>query len=96
MAEAILGDGVSSHKIFAVFALVFLNAGAAFSADKLIAHTFDDGPRPFCVDKLASPNTSPVSLSRDMAGTGNLFPDREGDTGLKLERLSVGLGPVKR
>ncbi len=47
MAKAILGDGVSSHKIFAVFALVFLNAGAAFSADKLIALTFDDGPRPY-------------------------------------------------
>jgi len=87
---------MSSNKVFAVYTFLLLNVGAAFSADKLTAHTFDDGPRPFCVDKLASPNTSPVSLSRDMAGTGNLFPDREGDTGLKLERLSVGLGPVKR
>jgi peptidoglycan/xylan/chitin deacetylase (PgdA/CDA1 family) len=38
---------VSSYKVFAVYALLFLNAGAAFSADKLIALTFDDGPRPY-------------------------------------------------
>ena len=30
-----------------LFALVFLCAEAAFSADKLIALTFDDGPRPY-------------------------------------------------
>ena len=47
MAKVIMGDGVSSYKVFAVSALLFLNAGAAFSADKLIALTFDDGPRPY-------------------------------------------------
>jgi peptidoglycan-N-acetylglucosamine deacetylase len=47
MARAILGDGVSSYRVFVVSALLFLNATAAFSADKLIALTFDDGPRPY-------------------------------------------------
>jgi peptidoglycan-N-acetylglucosamine deacetylase len=47
MAKVILGDRVSSYKVFAVYALLLLNAGAAFSADKLIALTFDDGPRPY-------------------------------------------------
>ena len=32
---------MSSCKVFAVAALLFLNAGFAFSADKLIALTFD-------------------------------------------------------
>ena len=47
IAKVIIGDGVSSYKVFAVSANLFLNAGAAFSADKLIALTFDDGPRPY-------------------------------------------------
>ena len=47
MAEAIIGDGVSSYKVSAVSALLLLDAWAAFSADKLIALTFDDGPRPY-------------------------------------------------
>ncbi len=38
---------MSSYKGFAVAALLFLNAAAAFSSDKLIALTFDDGPRPY-------------------------------------------------
>jgi peptidoglycan/xylan/chitin deacetylase (PgdA/CDA1 family) len=42
-----LGAGMSSYKVFAVAALLFLNAGVAFSTDKLIALTFDDGPRPY-------------------------------------------------
>lgn len=37
----------SSRHVLALLAIVILNAGAAFSADKLIALTFDDGPRPY-------------------------------------------------
>jgi peptidoglycan-N-acetylglucosamine deacetylase len=47
MAKVIIGDLVSFYKVFAVSALLLLNAGAAFSADKIIALTFDDGPRPY-------------------------------------------------
>lgn len=47
MARAILGDRVSSYRVFVVSALFFLHAATAFSADKLIALTFDDGPRPY-------------------------------------------------
>jgi len=47
MAKTIIGDRVSSCKVFAAAALLFLNAGVAFSTDKLIALTFDDGPRPY-------------------------------------------------
>src|ERR1039458_8174277 len=47
MTKVILGDRVSSYKVLAVYALLFLNSAAAFSADKLIALTFDDGPRPY-------------------------------------------------
>jgi len=47
MARIIAGDGMSSYKVFAVAALLCLNAGTAFSTDKLIALTFDDGPRPY-------------------------------------------------
>lgn len=36
-----------SYKIHAVVALVLLTVGHAFSSDKLIALTFDDGPRPY-------------------------------------------------
>ena len=38
---------MSCRKMAALLALVFLSAGAAFSTDKLIALTFDDGPRPY-------------------------------------------------
>jgi peptidoglycan/xylan/chitin deacetylase (PgdA/CDA1 family) len=38
---------LSSHNRFAVLALLLLTAGCAFSTDKLIALTFDDGPRPY-------------------------------------------------
>jgi len=38
---------MSFPKVFAVAAFLLLNAGAAFSTDKLIALTFDDGPRPY-------------------------------------------------
>jgi peptidoglycan/xylan/chitin deacetylase (PgdA/CDA1 family) len=37
----------SSRSVIALLALLALNAGTAFSADKLIALTFDDGPRPY-------------------------------------------------
>jgi peptidoglycan-N-acetylglucosamine deacetylase len=39
---------MSSRNIFTLLVLLALTAGAAFSSDKLIALTFDDGPRP-CV-----------------------------------------------
>ena len=38
---------MSFCKVFAAAAFLFLNAGTAFSTDKLIALTFDDGPRPY-------------------------------------------------
>lgn len=38
---------MSFGKISALLAFVFVAAGAAFSTDKLIALTFDDGPRPY-------------------------------------------------
>ena len=38
---------VSCRKLLALLVLLFLTASAAFSADKLIALTFDDGPRPY-------------------------------------------------
>ena len=47
MAKIILKEWILSCKVFAVAALLFLTAGAAFSTDKLIALTFDDGPRPY-------------------------------------------------
>jgi peptidoglycan/xylan/chitin deacetylase (PgdA/CDA1 family) len=37
----------SSRNRFALLALLLLTAGSAFSSDKLIALTFDDGPRPY-------------------------------------------------
>jgi peptidoglycan-N-acetylglucosamine deacetylase len=53
MAKAVPGDRMSSCKTrkackaLAAALLLFLNAGVAFSSDKLIALTFDDGPRPY-------------------------------------------------
>src|SRR5215469_15786919 len=41
-----MGDGMSSCKLFAPI-VVLLTAATAFSTDKLIALTFDDGPRPY-------------------------------------------------
>jgi len=38
---------MSFRRMTVFLALVFLSAQAAFSADKLIALTFDDGPRPY-------------------------------------------------
>lgn len=38
---------MSCPKIAALLALVFLNSAVAWSTDKLIALTFDDGPRPY-------------------------------------------------
>ena len=47
MAKIISRELLSSFKMLAAVMLLFLNAGAAFSSDKLIALTFDDGPRPY-------------------------------------------------
>lgn len=38
---------MSFRKMAVLLAFVFLGSGAAFSTDKLIALTFDDGPRPY-------------------------------------------------
>jgi peptidoglycan-N-acetylglucosamine deacetylase len=38
---------MSSAKVLALLSLVLVSAGCAFSTDKLIALTFDDGPRPY-------------------------------------------------
>jgi chitin deacetylase len=38
---------MSSHRITGLLAFVFFSATAGFPADKLIALTFDDGPRPY-------------------------------------------------
>lgn len=47
MAKIISRKLLSSSKVLAAALLLFLNAGTAFSSDKLIALTFDDGPRPY-------------------------------------------------
>jgi peptidoglycan/xylan/chitin deacetylase (PgdA/CDA1 family) len=38
---------MSSRKLLVLLGLLLVTAGSAFSADKLIALTFDDGPRPY-------------------------------------------------
>jgi len=38
---------MSSRKVFSLLAVLFLTAASASSTDKLIALTFDDGPRPY-------------------------------------------------
>jgi len=47
MVRTVMRRGMSSCKVFAVAAVLWLTAGAAFSTDKLVALTFDDGPRPY-------------------------------------------------
>jgi peptidoglycan-N-acetylglucosamine deacetylase len=42
-----MGDRMSSRKALLLVTVLFLTAGSAFSTDKLIALTFDDGPRPY-------------------------------------------------
>jgi len=75
MAKVILGDRVSSYKVFAVFALLLLNVGAAFSTDKLIALTFDDGPRPYVLfgSKRDHPRPSLLNVLDDNGVKATFF-----------------------
>ena len=75
MAKFLIEDRVSSYKVFAVFALLFLNVGAAFSSDKLIALTFDDGPRPYVLfgSKGDHPRPSLVSVLDDNGVKATFF-----------------------
>jgi peptidoglycan/xylan/chitin deacetylase (PgdA/CDA1 family) len=75
MAKILIEDRVSSYKVFAVFALLFLNVGAAFSSDKLIALTFDDGPRPYVLfgSKGDHPRPSLVSVLDDNGVKATFF-----------------------
>src|SRR5215831_3867252 len=45
--EIFHGDAMSFRKAFISLAIGLLSSAAAFSSDKLIALTFDDGPRPY-------------------------------------------------
>jgi len=42
-----MDEVMSPYKVLAFLAFLFLTAASAFSTDKLIALTFDDGPRPY-------------------------------------------------
>jgi len=48
-----------SSRIAALFALVLLDAGTAFPTDKVIALTFDDGPRPYVLFGSKGTHSSP-------------------------------------
>jgi peptidoglycan-N-acetylglucosamine deacetylase len=65
---------MSSLKL-ALFSLVFLSAGTAFSTDKLIALTFDDGPRPYVLfgSKGEHPGPSLVSVLDDNGVKATFF-----------------------
>jgi len=54
---------MSSRTIAALLALVFVSATAAFSADKLIALTFDDGPRPYVLFGSKAEHAAPGLIS---------------------------------
>jgi peptidoglycan-N-acetylglucosamine deacetylase len=57
------GDKMSSRKIAALLVLVLLSAGTAFSTDKLIALTFDDGPRPYVLFGTKGDHSRPGLVS---------------------------------
>jgi len=50
---------MSWAKRIALFSLLFLGTHSAFSADKLIALTFDDGPRPYVLLGTQGPQAAP-------------------------------------
>jgi peptidoglycan/xylan/chitin deacetylase (PgdA/CDA1 family) len=57
---------MSSCKVFAITALLILNAATAFSTDKtdkLIALTFDDGPRPYVLFGSKGDHPGPALLN---------------------------------
>ena len=66
---------MSSRTLAAVLALIFLAAGSAFSTDKLIALTFDDGPRPYVLfgSKGEHPGPSLVSVLDDNGVKATFF-----------------------
>lgn len=63
------GGLMPSRKMLALVAILILNAGAAFSTDKLIALTFDDGPRPYVLFGSKEYPSRP-SLMRVLEGNG--------------------------
>jgi peptidoglycan/xylan/chitin deacetylase (PgdA/CDA1 family) len=54
---------MASRKMAPLLALVFLSAGTAFSSDKLIALTFDDGPRPYVLFGTKGDHAGPGLVS---------------------------------
>ena len=54
---------MSSFKLFTPIALLLLTAGTAFSTDKLIALTFDDGPRPYVLFGSKGEHSGPSLVS---------------------------------
>ncbi len=63
MAKIILRIRTSSCILFAVAALLFLQGAAAFSTDKLIALTFDDGPRPYVLFGTKGEHPAPALMN---------------------------------
>jgi peptidoglycan/xylan/chitin deacetylase (PgdA/CDA1 family) len=62
------------QKAFSALALVFLFLGPAFSADKLVALTFDDGPRPYVLfGDSKDPQTSGLLNVLDANGVKATF-----------------------
>jgi peptidoglycan-N-acetylglucosamine deacetylase len=66
---------MSVSKVLVLFLLVVLTAASAFSADKLIALTFDDGPRPYVLfgSKGEHPGPSLVSVLDDNGVKATFF-----------------------
>jgi peptidoglycan/xylan/chitin deacetylase (PgdA/CDA1 family) len=56
-------------KVFASLAFLFITTGSAFSVDKLIALTFDDGPRPYVLFGSKGDHPTP-SLVRVLDANG--------------------------
>jgi peptidoglycan-N-acetylglucosamine deacetylase len=66
---------MSCSKVLALFSLVAVTAVSAFSTDKLIALTFDDGPRPYVLfgSKGEHPGPSLVSVLDDNGVKATFF-----------------------
>jgi peptidoglycan/xylan/chitin deacetylase (PgdA/CDA1 family) len=57
--KTLIGDVMSWRKVIALITFLYLAAGTAFSTDKLIALTFDDGPRPYVLFGIKGVHSSP-------------------------------------
>jgi peptidoglycan/xylan/chitin deacetylase (PgdA/CDA1 family) len=57
--ETLVGDLMSLHEVIALITFLYMAAGTAFSTDKLIALTFDDGPRPYVLFGTKGVHSSP-------------------------------------